>query len=57
VKEEAAKGVLYRRLTLRAVQLSSEVYCTPAVEEKDCNVMYSIDGVHLTFNIRTASNL
>jgi hypothetical protein len=28
--------------------------CTAAVEEKDCDVKYSIDGVHQTFNIRTA---
>jgi hypothetical protein len=31
--------------------------CTPADEEKYYSVMYSIDGVHLTFNIRYASNL
>ncbi len=31
--------------------------CTPAVEEKDYDVMYSIDGVHWTFNICTTSNL
>ncbi len=50
---EAAKGVPYRRLMLRAVQLK----CIPAVEEKEYDTMYSIDGVHKTFNIRTVSNL
>jgi hypothetical protein len=29
----------------------------PAVEEEDYDVMYSIDGVHLAFKRRTASNL
>jgi hypothetical protein len=27
------------------------------VEEEDYDVMYSINGIHWTFNIRTASNL
>jgi hypothetical protein len=38
---EAAKVVPYRRPILRAVQL-----CTPAVEEEDYEVMYSIDGIN-----------
>jgi hypothetical protein len=42
VEVEAAKGVPYRRLMLRAVQLK----CIPAVEEKEYDTMYSIDGVH-----------
>ncbi len=52
---EAAKDVPYRRLVLRAVQLSSEV--TPAGEEEDNDVMYSIDGIRLIFKRRAASNL
>ncbi len=43
---EAAKGVLYRRPILRAAQLLQEVYSTVAVEEKDYDVMYPIDGIH-----------
>jgi hypothetical protein len=35
---EAAKGVPYRRPIL--------LRCTPAAEEKDYDVLYSIDGVH-----------
>jgi hypothetical protein len=31
--------------------------CTPAVEEKDYDVMYSIDGVPYTFNIRYVLSL
>jgi hypothetical protein len=46
VEVEAAKDEPYRRSKLRAVQLSSEVYSTVAVEEGDYDVMYSIDGVH-----------
>jgi hypothetical protein len=30
---------------------------TPAVEKKDYDVMYFIDGVHLIFNIRYAPSL
>ncbi len=39
---------------LGAVKLLSNVYSTPAAEEEDYNVMYSIDGVHQTFNIRSS---
>jgi hypothetical protein len=46
VEVEAAKTVPYRRLILRVIKLSSEVYVPPAVEERDCDVMYSIDCVH-----------
>ncbi len=44
VEVEAAKGVPDRRPMIRAAQLWYE--CTPAVEEKDYEVMYSIDGIH-----------
>jgi hypothetical protein len=37
---EAAKGVLYRRLMLRAVQLSSEVYSSCGGEGLQFNVPY-----------------
>jgi hypothetical protein len=61
VEVEAAKVVPYHRPILRAVQklqrlcrttglyseLSScDMRCTPAVEEEDYEVMYSIDGIH-----------
>ncbi len=36
VEVEAANGVPYR----------GDMRCTPAVEEEDYDVMYSIDGVH-----------
>ncbi len=36
---------------------SCDMRCTPAVEEKDYDVMYSIDGVPYTFNIRYAPSL
>jgi hypothetical protein len=42
VEVEAAKGMLYCRPILRAAQLS--LRCTPAVEEKDYDVMYFIDS-------------
>jgi hypothetical protein len=44
VEAEAAKGVLCCRLMLRAVQ--HHLRCTAAVEEKDYDVMYSINGIH-----------
>jgi hypothetical protein len=44
VEVEAAKGVPYSRLMLRAVQ--RHLRCYPAVEEKDSDVMYSIDRIH-----------
>jgi hypothetical protein len=37
---EAAKGVQYRRLLLKAVQLSSEVYSSCGGEGLRCNVLY-----------------
>jgi hypothetical protein len=50
---EPAKGI-----TGLCSELSScHIRCTPAVEEEDYDVKYAIDGVHWTFNIRTASNL
>jgi hypothetical protein len=49
---EAAKGGPYCRPILEAVKLLSK-----AAEEEDYNVIYSIDGVHRTFNIRYAPNL
>jgi hypothetical protein len=49
---EAAKGGPYCRPILGAVKLLSK-----AAEEEDYNVMYSIDGVHRTFNIHYAPNL
>ncbi len=52
---EAARGVPYCRLMLGAVQLLYEVYSSCG--EEDCNVMYTIEGVHKTFKRRTASNL
>jgi hypothetical protein len=51
VEVEAAKVGPYCRPLLRAVQLSSEVY---SAVEKDYDVMYSIDCVHLTFKRQTA---
>jgi hypothetical protein len=40
VEVEAAKGVPYRRLMLRAVQLPSEVYSSCGGEGLLCNVLY-----------------
>ncbi len=40
VEVEAAKGVLYRRLMLRAVQLLSEVYSSCGGGGFRCNVLY-----------------
>jgi hypothetical protein len=40
VEMEAAKGVPYRRLMLRAVQLPSEVYSSCGGEGLLCNVLY-----------------
>jgi hypothetical protein len=57
VEVEVEKGVPYRRPRLIAVQLSSEVYSTPAVKVEDYDVMYSINGVLFTFNIQYAPNL
>jgi hypothetical protein len=58
VEVEAAKGGMYCRPKLRAVQLSSELSSChlrwPAVEEKDYNVMYFINRVHLTLKRRFA---
>ncbi len=31
--------------------------CMPAVEEEDYDVIYSSDGIHLTFKRQTTSNL
>jgi hypothetical protein len=42
---------------LGAIQVSFEVYSPPAVEEKDYNVVYSFNGVHLTFKRLTAPTL
>ncbi len=55
VEVAAAKGC-------RTAGLSSELpschkRCTPAVEEEEYDVMYSVYGVHLTFKKRTVSNL
>jgi hypothetical protein len=38
---------------------SCSLMCTPAAEEEDYDVMYlySIDGIHRTFNVWFASNL
>ncbi len=57
VKVEAAKGISYCRPMLGAVNLLSKGVHTPATEEKDCNVMYSIDGFQKTFNVQCGSNL
>jgi hypothetical protein len=46
VEVEAAKDELYRTAGLSSELPSCHVRCTPAVEEKDFDVMYSIDGVH-----------
>jgi hypothetical protein len=40
VEVEAAKGVLYRRLMLTAIQLSSEVYTSCGGEGLRCNVLH-----------------
>jgi hypothetical protein len=45
VKVEAAKGVCCT-VGLRSELPSCDMMCTPAVEEEDYDVMYSIDGVH-----------
>ncbi len=55
VEVEAVKVVLYRRPMLRAAQLSSG--CTSAAEERDYDVMCSIDGVQIIFKKQYASNL
>jgi hypothetical protein len=44
VEVEAAKGIPYCRPMIRAA--SFDMRCTPAVEEEDYEVMYSIDGIH-----------
>jgi hypothetical protein len=55
VEVEAAKVVPYRGLYS---ELSScDMRCTPAVEEEDYEVMYSINGIHKTFNIQCAEPL
>ncbi len=36
---------------------SCDKRCNPAVEEEDYEVMYSIDGIHKTFNIRYTPSL
>jgi hypothetical protein len=53
VDVEAGEGEPYGRPMLRAIQL----LCAPAVEEVDCDIMYSKDGTHLTFEKPTASKL
>jgi hypothetical protein len=50
VEVEAAKGEQYCWPILRALQ---HMRCTPAVEEKNYNVMYTIESVHLTFRRQT----
>jgi hypothetical protein len=55
VEVEAAKGVPYRRPNSELP--SCDMRCTAAVEEKDYDVMFFIDGVPSTFNIRYAPSL
>ncbi len=52
---ESAKGEPYSGPTLKAVQL--HLRYTPAMEERDYDVLYSIDGIRLTFKKRYASDL
>ncbi len=49
---EAAKDVPYCQPILRAVKLLSEVYSMSAAEEEDYYVVFSIDGIQYTVNIR-----
>jgi hypothetical protein len=52
VEVEAAKDVPYCQPILRAVKLLSEVYSMSAAEEEDYYVVFSIDGIQYTVNIR-----
>jgi hypothetical protein len=46
VEVEAAKVVPYRTAGLYSELSSCDTRFTPAVEEEDYEVMYSIDGIH-----------
>ncbi len=49
---EATKSVPYRRLMLRAVQLSSEVYSSCGGEGLLCNVLYQLRPLNFQYPYR-----
>ncbi len=49
---EAAKSVQYRRLMLRAVQLSSEVYSSCGGEGLRCSVLYQLRPLNFQYPYR-----
>ncbi len=51
---EAAKGVPYRWLIIRAVQLSSEVYSSCGGEGLRCNVLYRRRSLNFQYQHRVS---